>query len=64
LYFGADNQLGGFVYKNGHYLNVTIPGAMSLTANGINNKGDTTGQVTVANGNQEFYVGTNCHSGN
>jgi hypothetical protein len=41
---------------------VTIPNVTSLTTQAINDKGDITGQATVSSGQQEYYLGTNCHT--
>jgi hypothetical protein len=50
----------GFVYSGGTYYIAAIPNTKSVELGGINNNGDITGGVTLTNGNQPAFLGTQC----
>jgi hypothetical protein len=52
----------GFVYSRGIYYTVQIPNATGTytLVNGINNRGDITGQVALTDGTYPVFLGTGC----
>jgi probable HAF family extracellular repeat protein len=58
LYLDANNNDHGFLYRNGSYLTVDVPGAIRTDAYGINDAGQIVGEYEDANFVGHGFVAT------